>query len=62
MKKVTELGERQKPCQFCGAPKSCPDWTCPRLKSVQVDSDGWVVEFWDPLRTPEGEPEGPKAA
>jgi hypothetical protein len=61
--KVADLGEKQKPCQFCGRKPACADWTCPRLKMVQVDSDGWVVEFWDPLRTPEGvEPEGPKAA
>ena len=48
MTKIVGIDKNKKAepsCQFCGKTPACPDWTCPRIASVTVDSDGWQVEF-----------------
>ena len=42
---ITDGKKPEKPCPFCGAVPACQDWTCKRLSSVCVDSDGWQVWF-----------------
>ena len=40
------------PCPYCGAEKACPDFTCPRIASIQGADDGWwqidFAEDWQP--------------
>ena len=47
MKKVSDIGEKQKACVYCGALPACPDWTCKRLSSVAIEGESiqvWFVE------------------
>jgi hypothetical protein len=49
---VVDLGEKRKPadpCPYCGNKPACPDFTCPRIKSVWSGPDGeWEIQFHDP--------------
>lgn len=43
---VVSISDKQKPCDFCGMLPPCPAWSCPKIKRVEVDGEGWSVEFW----------------
>ncbi len=44
--KVTDIGDKRKPCPYCGAKTECPDFTCPRIGSVTIYPDeSFTIEF-----------------
>lgn len=41
-------------CPYCGAPKACPDFTCPRIAVLwHCEADGeWEITFHDNWNRP----------
>ena len=51
-RKVSKISDAKKKCVYCGvaAADDHPDFTCPRIESIQLLSDETVVNFISPKK------------
>lgn len=45
MAELVEIDSKRKPCCYCGQKADHPDYTCPRIESVEIDEAGVTVHF-----------------
>jgi hypothetical protein len=60
MSNLTSIDGKKKaelPCPYCGNPKACRDFTCPRIAVVEhFGNDHWAIEFRDDFFEDETDP------
>ena len=48
MADIKKLSDAKRACCYCGLKENHPDFTCPRIAAVELDTSGTTVHFLSP--------------